>query len=272
MNGKHARTGGIAIALLVPFASNGWSAAEKLLPPARIGLPTVEKAPGDRAPQARVQITPHYPTELLRRQVEGSATVRVTIDEKGALVAVEIVSATHPEFAKAAEESVRKWKFSPGVKDGSPVTSQLTFPIRFKLEPSPFGTEANPRPGPTSSAPASPSNVSEPASTPALRRPPPVPVPVVAVDSLDSIPKVLWYVEPEYPASLRRQPLYGRVLVTFLLDEDGAVGAILNSEANHPSFGAAAINALRQWRFSPALTDGRVVRTRLQVTVEFPLR
>jgi TonB family protein len=45
---------------------------------------------------------------------------------------------------------------------------------------------------------------------------------------------------------------------------------VLNSEA-HPDFGAAASDAVRQWKFTPTLLNGKPVEVAMTASVQFSL-
>lgn len=78
---------------------------------------------------------PLYPAAMRREGLEGRATVRLTIDERGRVIAVELVSATHPAFfEETRRQALTAWRFRPATRDGAPVASTQTMTVRFKLE------------------------------------------------------------------------------------------------------------------------------------------
>ena len=57
------------------------------------------------------------------------------IGTDGSVVFVRVVSANvHPDFADAAAEAVRQWKFSPTLLNGKPVEVLMTVTVNFALE------------------------------------------------------------------------------------------------------------------------------------------
>lgn len=56
-----------------------------------------------------------------------------------------------------------------------------------------------------------------------------------------------------------------------LLDERGRVTSVVVVET-HPLFVAAAVEAVRQWRYNPTLLNREVVSVQLEVIVDFRLR
>lgn len=77
--------------------------------------------------------------------------------------------------------------------------------------------------------------------------------------------------EPNYPDSARAMGLEGRVIIQFIIDENGTVTDIKVVEASHALFREPALQAARRWKFSAAAVDGRKVRTYKTVTMKFEL-
>ncbi|HUG10737.1 MAG TPA: TonB family protein [Opitutaceae bacterium] len=85
----------------------------------------------DRPPKPVYTAAPIYPYDLNRSRVEGHATVRMVVSVDGIPREVEAVDSSHPLFAAAAVEAVRMWRFAPGIKEGSPVASNVQQTLRF---------------------------------------------------------------------------------------------------------------------------------------------
>jgi protein TonB len=66
--------------------------------------------------------------------MDGEAVIRFVVDVSGSVRDVEIVSANHPGFGKAAADAIAKWKFKPGIKNGRPVNTRMQVPISFNLD------------------------------------------------------------------------------------------------------------------------------------------
>ena len=96
----------------------------------------------------------------------------------------------------------------------------------------------------------------------------------VDVKQVSRPPTVLQQVVPQYPRQARSQGIEGLVLVRIIIGTDGRVEPesmrILRSV---PELDAAALAAVRQWRFSPALgRHGRMVRVIVDIPVQFSLK
>jgi periplasmic protein TonB len=85
-----------------------------------------------------------------------------------------------------------------------------------------------------------------------------------------AIPAKLVDVAPRYPPLARRARMEGVVTIDATIDELGRVvdARVLRSVT---AFDAAAIDAVRQWRYAPATQNGLPVRVMLTVTVAFTL-
>jgi TonB family protein len=113
---------------------------------------------------------------------------------------------------------------------------------------------------PPAAAPASSGTSATPASsTPAPAATPPGPTRPA---------RVVTRVPPEYPQAARRMSLTGSVEVQYTVDAEGRVLAA-KAVSGHSVLRVAAEVAVRQWRFEPALVEGRPVTSGGRVIIEF---
>ncbi|HXV74981.1 MAG TPA: TonB family protein [Candidatus Polarisedimenticolaceae bacterium] len=79
--------------------------------------------------------------------------------------------------------------------------------------------------------------------------------------------------EPEYPELARVARLEGNVILQAIIKSDGTVGDVEVLRTNRPGMGFedAAIKAVRQWRYKPALQNGKPVEVYFTVFVDFKL-
>jgi protein TonB len=79
-------------------------------------------------------------------------------------------------------------------------------------------------------------------------------------------------IKPIYPESMRDLGLEGTVPIDAVIGTDGAVASVRVVSAQvHPDLAIAAIDAVRQWRFTPTLLNGKPVEIVMTVTVQFSL-
>jgi len=95
-------------------------------------------------------------------------------------------------------------------------------------------------------------------------------------DNLDQgketgVPKVISQVAPVYPMGLRMDGETGEVTVRIIVDTNGDVQDASVLKSSDPDLSAAALAAVKQWKFSPPSRNGRPVKVRLQETVIFNL-
>jgi TonB family protein len=99
----------------------------------------------------------------------------------------------------------------------------------------------------------------------------PKPTPVRVGGNIKA-PMKLVNVNPVYPPSMRAAGRTGVVPIDALIGVDGnVVFARVLSASVHPDFADAALEAVRQWKFSPTLLNGKPVEVLMGVTVDFSL-
>ena len=85
-------------------------------------------------------------------------------------------------------------------------------------------------------------------------------------------PGLLREVRPDYTEEARRRGVEGDVVLEIVVRSDGTVGDIKVLQGLGGGLDQRAIEAVRQWRFSPARRFGTPVDVMVEVAVEFKLR
>ncbi|MGW8181722.1 MAG: energy transducer TonB, partial [bacterium] len=83
--------------------------------------------------------------------------------------------------------------------------------------------------------------------------------------------KLIRRVEPQYPELAKRARVAGIVLLQVTVDETGSVAEV-NIIRGHPLLNQAAVDAVKQWKYSPTLLNDEPVPVIATVTVNFVLR
>lgn len=109
-----------------------------LQPPQQLA-PPMEKAPPVRVAARSVTpdelLRPDYPDSKRRSEEEAVLRLRLSIDQRGRVVAVDPVGTTDPAFLAAARSHLlRHWRYRPATEDGRPVPSTMVITLRFELE------------------------------------------------------------------------------------------------------------------------------------------
>jgi TonB family protein len=81
-------------------------------------------------------------------------------------------------------------------------------------------------------------------------------------------PNLIRKVEPVYPREALTQRLGGTVTLTASIAEDGTVREI-KVLSGQPLLAEAAVAAVRQWRYSPCLLNGKPVSVEKPITIIF---
>lgn len=84
---------------------------------------------------------PVYPILANQARIEGVVRLKLSLDEEGGVLKVDLISG-HPVLARTAEENIRLWKFvAPcGDKQGASRVVEFTYEFRLNGE-----VEMNPR-------------------------------------------------------------------------------------------------------------------------------
>jgi len=109
------------------------------------------------------QVTPSLPASVVPKDAD--VVLAVSLDVTGTVIEVAVLQSGGAEFDKAAMEAVRKWKFTPALRDGQPFAAKIRVPVHFVAAAPP--DEGSPPPAPSTSAPAAP------AKPPSGDKPPP---------------------------------------------------------------------------------------------------
>lgn len=164
---------------------------------------------------------------------------RITIDRDGAV---------HPDpnrrkagldpFEAAAEQALKRYRFSPARREGRPVPVLLSWPVDFVRRTTPSPT--------------------------------PVPVDERAfTDPIDVKPKLLQGEPPETPVPERR--LRPKITCRILVDGEGKVveASVISPRADLQPYETTALDAVRSYRFSPGIRERVVVPTWITRNIEF---
>lgn len=275
------------------------AAAMAQLPSDEIG--PVEKqakpiTPENPIPRRFHAVDPIYPPEAAAIGATARVNVRLVLDQFGRVVEVRrtnlplVSSSMRPapdaEAAKAATEAllrsavdaVQQWQYDP------PADGPIAFTVSFNFAPDRPVTMIVPgagsvqetvtvRPGvgpppppppppPAALAPGSPSASTVP-SAPASPGP-------VRVGSGIRAPQMTYRVNPVYPPAAEAARVQGVVILEAVIGTDGRVtdARILRSI---PLLDQAALDAVRQWQYTPTLLNGVAVPIIMTVTVQFTL-
>jgi protein TonB len=95
----------------------------------------------------------------------------------------------------------------------------------------------------------------------------------IPADQVEHPPVPIARVMPVYPPAARARNLEGRVVLRAVVDRAGHVEQAISVVESIPLLDVAAVDALRQWRFTPGQDrDGHPVRVLIDLPIRFQLR
>jgi len=185
-----------------------------------------------------------YPLQAREQKIQGQVVASMLVSETGDVENVRVFKAD-AILSQAVEETIRQWKFKPVTKNGSavPVIAKVTF--NFVL-----GNEA-------------PQGIT-PDVAPANDFPQHVRVSSTVIEGL-----LVSKISPEYPAAAKAHHVQGVVTLAMVIGKDGMVTDV-QVESGPPELTAAAVDAVRQWRYRPYQLMGRPVE--IQTTAQLNFR
>jgi TonB family protein len=147
-------------------------------------------------------------------------------------------------IARAAADAARQWRYDP------PFKAPISFPVTFRFGPEPAPTEMGTQVVPAGSA----------SNDGALR----------VGEAGITAPKKITDVRPVYPAVARAANVQGVVIIEARIEPDGSVSdaKVIKSI---PLLDQAALDAVKQWRFTPPLLNGQPAAVVMATVIHFSL-
>ncbi len=94
--------------------------------PYKVGADVLEPVLLNRVP-------PQYPEEARKSGIRGRVVFNAVISEYGKVESLDLIDSDHPLLTKAAEDSIRQWRYRPATKEGQPVRVFLTVTTTFNM-------------------------------------------------------------------------------------------------------------------------------------------
>jgi len=250
---------GFAAQITLARADSGDPAAKA--PAHASGTAAPASAAGDSRASYRSMRRIAYPAAQIAAKIEGVVYVKVHIGTSG-----DVTSASADRFepdtaaalADAATGGVRMWRFNPAERSGAAVESDEIIPVVFALHPDAVRKTSG---GTLDAIRVSPPD--KPVATSADRPP------TEDVTFRNMHP-------PKYPEEAVRNKQSAELMFKVLVDEHGVPQSVDIEQSDPPAaekvFAQASIDAIMQWRFNPAIKDGKPHDGYVQVPITFSLK
>jgi TonB family protein len=202
-------------------------------------------------PRKLRDVYPKYPAEAQAAGVQGEVRLELSINATGRVDDVRVVQSTatvggapapaalQALLNDAALAAARQWEYEPTVVNGAAVPVIISASVRFVLTPR---ADASPQTTPQT----------------------------VRVGGNIKSPVKTRNVAPVYPAIAQSARVQGAVTIEATIDTKGRVAdaRVLRSI---PLLDQAALDAVRQWEYTPTYLNGVAVSVIVSVTVQFTL-
>jgi len=94
---------------------------------------------------------------------------------------------------------------------------------------------------------------------------------IANIGQMDRLPTPTSRAVPSYPEDMARAGITGTVVVSFVVGANGEVQDAFPAKSTRPEFEAAAIEAVKKWKFEAGVKGGRFVNTRMEQPIAFEL-
>lgn len=211
-----------------------------------------DNGPPHGLPELSRYEAPAFPPQLRATTVTaGYATIIFTVKPDGRIEDAMALEASDPAFVETTLEALERWRLASARGNTTPRREVIQFDYRRT------GTIASLSQNDASKA----AFTTAPAPAPSIR--------TLTWQELDHTPRRLAGAMPEYPASLRAARTSGHATLDFVVDSDGKVRVPTVVESSAEEFGAAALDAVKRWRFEPPRSDGVAVNVHVLRSFSF---
>jgi len=162
-----------------------------------------------------------------------------------------------------AVEAVKQYRFNPAMEDGEPVPVSLNVEVNFQIFDKPEPKVAGATPNPPTTV-----NASSPVQVASFDY---GGVPVRKVGGGVSSPVPIQVSQPDYTKEARKAKLKGIVLVGLIVDSQGLPQNVQVIRGIGLGLDEKAVEAVKEYKFRPAMLDGSPVPVELNVEVNFQI-
>jgi TonB family protein len=89
--------------------------------------------PGVKPPKVTHKVKPEYTPQAYNARIQGKVVCEVIVDDRGKPVNVSVMSPLGFGLDQRAVTAIRRWEFSPGTKDGTPVKVITNVEVEFRF-------------------------------------------------------------------------------------------------------------------------------------------
>lgn len=214
----------------------------------------------DQSDEIQLGSPVHAPNPRLPKSLhgkKGAVVLGATLRTDGTFAELSALAGDR-ELEEAALDAVHRWQYTPATRDGVPTDADVFIVFTYGDGDVQAALKPNP-PFPTK--------------------------PIVPLEELRArgevftvvnpkvmkVPKAIYSPDPDYSETARIAKFQGVCVVSLILGKDGNVQDVWVSRKLGLGLEQKALEAVRRWKFEPAMKDGEPVTVFLNVEVEFHL-
>jgi len=199
---------------------------------------------GVMAGQVLTRVNPIYPPDAKAAHVEGAVVLHAVISKTGEVRDLYVVSGP-AELQASALDAIGQWIYKPYLLNGQPTEVETTITVNYKLD--------DPR--------DSQSQDDESASGLVPRK----------IGGGVSAPVLIYSAAAEYTEQAKKDKVGGIVRINFWVDEQGRVKHVRVLRGVGNGLDEKAVEAVKQYKFKPAMEGGEPVLVELNTEVNFKI-
>jgi TonB family protein len=187
-------------------------------------------------PEVLYYTDPFYTRAAREQKIEGTVTVEGAFDAKGCMKVIRTIKTIGFGLDENALGALRFWRFSPAKRNGEFVDAIAQIDIDFNL----------------ATAPRAEYDDVQNTSTPGI-----------------SVPTVIRRIEPKYTTEARQARAVGTVILQAVVQTDGTADILKVVKPLPYGLTESALEAIRQWKFRPAMRNGKEIPITINIEVAF---
>jgi TonB family protein len=201
-----------------------------------VWLPAVKSVPSSvMAGQLVSHPPPVYPPEAKAKGIQGAVVLRALITREGKVKGVELMSMPS-DLDRSAIDAVLQWVYKPYLLNGEPTEVQTTITVNYTLADE-HATVTEPK----------------------------------YIGNGVSSPILVHMAGPHYSEEAKKANISGDVLMSLTVDRNGDATHVRVVRGIGYGLDEKAIEAVKQYKFKPAMQDGKPVDVALNIQVDFKI-
>ena len=203
-------------------------------------------------PKVQRQVRVQFPVRAQNQGItNGEVRLYVEVDQEGKPGDILAFAHSGADFAQAAVDAIRQWRFTPALLGGQTIGSLNRINVHFEVN----GVTTYTR------MPEQSAERTDAGERFAYR--------AFTLPELDRVPRPLARRSPVFPREWIQQGKTGVVSVEYFIDENGRTRFPRVVGNSDELLGASAIAAVKTWSFEPPLRQGQRVLTQVRQEIHF---